>query len=133
MPAEPSLRGVSRVNASPIIAIVDDDPGVRGSIDSLLRSAGISSLMFASAEHLLASGLSSFVRCVVTDLHLPGMSGLELQLEMGIRGWRQPLVMMTSFPTLVSRRAAIEGGAVAFLTKPIEPDSLLSLLRQHAG
>jgi FixJ family two-component response regulator len=121
-----------KVNGSPIIAVVDDDLGVRGSIDSLLRSAGMSSLMFASAEHLLASGLAAFVRCVVTDLHLPGMSGLELQLEMGIRGWSLPLVMMTAFPTSASRKAALDAGAVAFLVKPIEPETLLSLLRRHA-
>lgn len=121
------------MKASPIIAVVDDDPGVRGSIDSLLRSAGMSGLLFASAEQVLESGLSESVRCVVTDLHLPGMSGLELQLEMRIRGWRKPLIMMTAFPTPASRIAATDGGAVAFLTKPIEPEMLLALLRRHAS
>ncbi len=119
------------MKASPIIAVVDDDPGVRGSIDSLLRSAGMSGLLFASAEQVLASGLSESVRCVVTDLHLPGMSGLDLQHEIGRRGWRQPVVVMTAFPTVTSRTAAAEVGAVAYLTKPIEPETLLSLLREH--
>ncbi len=119
------------MSASPIVAVVDDDPGVRGSIDSLLRSAGLNCLTFASAEHLLVSGSERLVACIVTDIHLPGMSGLELQLEMGVLGWRQPLVMMTAFPSHSARLAATRGGAVAFLTKPIDPEALLAVLNRH--
>ncbi len=113
---------------SPVIAIVDDDPGVRGSLDSLLRSAGMTSLPFACAEELLASGAQAQLACIVTDLHMPGMTGLDLQAEIARRGWPHPVIMMTAFPTDAARDQALGAGAVAFLTKPIDPDSLLEAI-----
>lgn len=118
--------------ALPIIAVVDDDPGVRGSIDSLLRSAGLGCLTFDSGEHFMTSGLVTTASCVVTDLHLPGMSGLELQSQLVMRGFHRPLVLMTAYPTETIRHAAVAGGAVAFLTKPIDPEALLGLLLMHS-
>ncbi len=121
------------MNASPVIAIVDDDPGVRGSLDSLLRSVGMVSLGFASAEDLLASGAQGRLACVVTDLHMPGMTGLELQAEIARRGWHKPLIMMTAYPTDQSRDQALGAGAAAFLTKPIDPDSFLEAVEGSAA
>lgn len=118
---------------SPVIAIVDDDPGVRGSLDSLLRSVGLTSLPFTSAEELLGSGLEGRVACIVTDLHMPGMTGLELQAEIVRRGWIQPLIMMTAYPTGAARDQALAAGAVAFLTKPIDPDCLLEAIQTLAA
>ena len=120
------------MNSPPVIAIVDDDPGVRGSLDSLLRSAGMASLSFSSAEALLASGARSRLACVVTDLHMPGMTGLELQAEIIRRGWHQPVILMTAYPTEASRAQALGAGAAAFLTKPIDPDSLLAAIEAAA-
>ena len=114
---------------SSVIAVVDDDPGVRGSLDSLLRSAGMTSLPFTSAEALLDSGQQTHVACVVTDLHMPGMTGLELQAEIVRRGWSLPLIMMTAYPTPAAREQALAAGAVAFLTKPIDPDCLLDAIQ----
>jgi FixJ family two-component response regulator len=111
-----------------IIAIVDDDPGMRGSLDSLLRSAGLASLAFASAEELIGSDARARIRCVVTDLHMPGMTGLELQAELARRCWDQPVILMTAYPTESSRDQALGAGAVAFLTKPIDPDQLLEAI-----
>lgn len=112
------------------IAVVDDDPGVRGSIDSLLRAVGMASLAFASAEELLASGAHSALACIVTDLHMSGMSGLDLQAEMERRGWRQPVIFMTAYPTDAARDQARGAGAVAFLAKPIDPDRLLDAIEK---
>jgi FixJ family two-component response regulator len=116
------------VNARAVIAIVDDDPGVRGSLDSLLRSVGMASLSFSSAEDLLASGAQAQLACIVTDLHMPGMTGLELQAEMLCRGWRHPIIVMTAYPTDASRDQALGAGAAAFLTKPIDPDGFLDAI-----
>ncbi|WP_293347357.1 response regulator [Phenylobacterium sp.] len=115
---------------APLIAIVDDDPGVRGSVDSLLRSAGMAGLAFASAEELLASGAQGRLACIVTDLHMPGMTGLELQAEMALRGWRHPVIVMTAYPTDAARDQAMGRGAAAFLTKPIDPDGLLEAIER---
>ncbi|MET0308413.1 MAG: response regulator [Sphingomonas sp.] len=113
---------------APVIAIVDDDPGIRGSLDSLLRSVGMTSMAFSSAEALLASGAEARLACIITDLHMPGMTGLELQAEIARRGWPHPLIMMTAYPTDQSRDQALGAGATAFLTKPIDPDSLLDAI-----
>lgn len=116
------------VAQSPLIAIVDDDSGVRGSLDSLLRSAGLRGIGFARAEELLASNFSERVACVVTDLHMPGMTGLELQSEMTKRGCAVPVILMTAFPTQAAQEQAMAGGATAFLIKPIDPDALLDAI-----
>ena len=116
------------MSVSPAIAIVDDDPDVRGSLDSLLRSAMMTPHCFASAEEFLASGIEDELACIVTDLHMPGMTGLELQAEIARRGWSVPLILVTAYPTDVVREQAEKGGAIAFLTKPVDPDGLLEAI-----
>lgn len=111
-----------------LIAVVDDDPDVRASLDSLMRSVGLAVRCFGSAQDLLADDEARAAACVVTDLHMPGMSGLQLQRELARRGWTQPLIMMTAYPTNEARREAMGGGAAAFLTKPIDPDALLEAI-----
>jgi FixJ family two-component response regulator len=126
------MAGVVALNPSHLIAIVDDDPGMRGSLDSLLRSAGMASRGFASGDELLASDPAAFA-CIVTDLHMPGMTGLELQAEIARRGWRCAVIVMTAYPTPVARDQALAAGAVAFLTKPIDPDEFLDAIEGAAG
>jgi FixJ family two-component response regulator len=121
------------VNTSPIIGIVDDDPDVRGSLDSLMRSAGMTPRCFSCAEELLAHAAQGEFACIVTDLHMPGMTGLELQAEVGRRGWRQPVILMTAYPTDAARAQAMSAGAVAFLTKPVDPDALLEAIENIIG
>lgn len=113
---------------SSFIAIVDDDPDVRASLDSLMRSAGLDVRCFASARDLLADGEARTAACVVTDLHMPDMSGLELQGELARLGWPQPVILMTAYPTDAARSQALDGGAAAFLTKPVDPDALLDAI-----
>jgi len=116
------------LNSRPYIAIVDDDPAIRGSLDSLLRSAGIASCCFEGGEELLASGQGATLTCIVTDLHMPGMNGLELQIELARRGWSQPVIVMTAFPSAAAREQALAAGAVTMLVKPIDPDRLLDAI-----
>jgi len=117
----------------PVIAVIDDDPGVRGSVDSLLRSVGLAGRGFAGGEALLSSGAQDELACIVTDLHMPGMTGLELQDELVRRGWRQPVIVMTAYPTDIARNRALAAGACAFLTKPIDPDAFLEAVEAAVG
>ncbi|HUD30695.1 MAG TPA: response regulator [Novosphingobium sp.] len=112
----------------PLVVIVDDDAGVRGSLDSLLRSAGMRGLGFARGEELLAAGVAPGADCIVTDLHMPGMTGLDLQSELARRGCRTPVIVMTAFPTDTARDQALSAGARAFLAKPLDPDALLEAI-----
>jgi len=117
----------------PIIAIVDDDPDVRGSLASLLRSAGLTSHGFASAEALLASDDSLIAACIVTDLHMPGMTGIELLHALADRGWRRPAIMMTAYLTAKARQEAIDAGAIAMFAKPVDPDAFLETVERAIG
>jgi FixJ family two-component response regulator len=116
------------VPSSPFIAIVDDDPDVRASLDSLMRSAGLTARCFDGARALLDECDAGTFSCVVTDVHMPDMTGLELQNELNRRGRTQPVIFMTAFPTEATRKQALAAGAAAFLTKPIDPDALLDAI-----
>lgn len=116
-----------------IIGIVDDDPDVRRSLDSLMRSAGLIPRCFAGAAELLSAGAQDDLACILTDLHMPGISGIELQAEMTRRGWRQPVIVMTAFPTEAARNQAMSAGALAFLVKPVDPDRLLDAVNRATG
>lgn len=121
------------MSPSLIIGIVDDDPDMRGSLDSLLRSVGMAARCFPCAEDLLTDDAHDQLACIVTDLHMPGMSGLELQTEMTRRGWRQPVIVMTAHPTDAARAQAIEAGAAAFVAKPVDPDRLIDALERFCS
>jgi len=118
---------------SQLVAIVDDDPGVRGSIVSLLRSAGLTGIPFADGAALLDSPQLEDFACIVTDVHMDGVDGPALQMELHRRGCAHPLIVMTAFPTATTRRQMLAGGARAFLTKPIDPDALLNAVEGAVG
>ncbi|MEG3152704.1 response regulator [Sphingomonas sp. ZT3P38] len=122
------MNGSDSWRTAAIIAIVDDDADVRGSVESLMRSAGIEACSFASAEALLASPLCPRIDCIVTDLHMPGLDGLGLQLELRRRGLAVPVIVVTGFPDPAAQQRAIDAGALAFLAKPVDPDILLDLV-----
>ena len=111
-----------------VVAIVDDDPDIRASLESLMRSAGLAPRCFESGGSLLADPSSAGISCIVTDLHMPGMTGLELQKELARRGWRQKVILMTAFPSEATRAQALAAGAVSYLPKPIDPDALLEAI-----
>jgi FixJ family two-component response regulator len=121
------------MQAGVVIAIVDDDPDVRGGLVSLVRSTGADVRSFASAEAFLAEDAPRKTDCLLTDLHLPGISGLELQAALKSRGDVCPVVLMTAFPTDAARTEAAIAGAAAFLVKPVDPDVLLDLIIKLAS
>ena len=112
----------------PTIAIVDDDPGILRSIDSLIRSAGMTGTVFACAEAFLEASGHSHFDCLVTDVHMSGISGLDLREELMRRGSPPPTIIMTAFPTPALRERAQRDGIGAFLTKPVDPDELLATI-----
>ena len=109
----------------PTITIIDDDPSVRTAVRRLIRSTGLEAESFASADEYLAAGGSRMPGCLVLDVRMAGMSGLELQRQLAVVGRPIPIVFITGHEDEPSRRAALGAGAVDFLTKPFEDQALL--------
>jgi len=110
------------------IAIVDDDIWARLGTGELIQSLGYMVSTFDSAKSFLESDCVADTACVITDLQMPGMNGLELQRELKTRGCRTPVIFMTAFPNEAHRAAALNSGAVGFLTKPFDDWSLAECL-----
>lgn len=115
------------------IAIVDDDSAIREALQDLLRSCGYATRCFASAEAFLAErGRRSF-GCVILDMKMTGMSGLELQGELVCAGNEPPIIFLTSHFHEDMKKAALAAGAQAFLEKPVDDEILLECLRLALG
>ena len=111
----------------PRVSIVDDDESVREAIKSLLRSVGLGADAFASAEDSLNSDYLRNVGCLILDVRMPGMSGLELQQHLASANCRIPIIFMTAHASDKGARArALQSGAVDFLYKPFSEEALLS-------
>jgi FixJ family two-component response regulator len=111
------------------IAIVDDDAGVRQSATNLFRSMGLKARAFTSAEEFLSCGAVDDVSCLVLDVQMPGMGGLDLQSHLAAIDRHIPIVFVTGYPDDGVRTKAMQSGAVCFLTKPVETGDLLDGLR----
>lgn len=103
-----------------MIAIVDDDAGVRNSLSSLVRSLGHEVRAYESAEDFLEDADAGAAACVVTDVHMPSMSGEQLLAALVRRKSRLPVIVVTAFPSEASRNRVMAGGAFAYLVKPVE-------------
>ena len=112
----------------PVISIVDDDESVRVATKDLVRSLGYATATFSSAEEFLRSSRLDDTACLITDLQMPGMSGLELQRRLLARGCSLPIIFMTAFPEARSRAQALAAGALGFLSKPLDDELLVSYL-----
>ena len=115
--------------ASYLIAIVDDDRSVREATTSLLRSNGFRAETFASAEEFLGSPIVEKTRCLLLDIAMPGISGLELQRQLVAEGRRIPIIFITAHDHQEVRREAMRAGAVVFLPKPFSEEALLNAIR----
>jgi len=111
-----------------MIAIVDDDEHVRYATKSLLRSLGHLVVTFATAEEFLNSDQLLETSCLITDVQMPGMSGIELQARLKAEAHRIPVIVMTAFPDDGVHHRAIQQGASCFLTKPFSPETLTACL-----
>jgi FixJ family two-component response regulator len=108
-----------------MIAIIDDDASVRATTDSLVRSLGYVVYTFASAEEFLQSNRLDDLSCVIADVQMPGMSGVKLQAHLLTQGYRVPFIFFTAFPDEQIRAQALRAGAICYLTKPFDGDSLV--------
>jgi FixJ family two-component response regulator len=113
------------ISDSSVIAIVDDDESVRQALKSLMRSVGFNVETFASAEDFLKADCLQATACLLLDLRLPGISGLELQRQLGAARRRVPVIFITAHGNEADQREALEGGAIDFLRKPFSEEALL--------
>jgi FixJ family two-component response regulator len=113
----------------PLIAIIDDDASVRATTDSLVRSLGYIVHTFASAEEFLRSNRLDDFSCAIADVQMPGMSGVELQAHLLTQGYSLPFIFFTAFPDERIRLQALGAGAICYLTKPFDGDSLVQGLQ----
>jgi len=112
-----------------VIAIVDDDEAVRIAVEGLLKSAGLTARAFESAETFIGSGQQSQVACLIADIRMPGMSGLELQAKLNAERCRIPIIFITAHGDAQMRMQALRAGAVEFLAKPFNDEALLETVR----
>ena len=113
----------------PLVSIVDDDVSVRRSTRRLLHSAGLRVEAFASAEEFLMSGRAEETDCLVLDLRMPGMNGLQLQRRLAEASNPVPIVFVTAHSSPEEERQALQAGALQFLRKPISKEVLLLAIR----
>jgi FixJ family two-component response regulator len=116
---------------TPVIAIVDDDRSIREALDDLVLSCGYESLLFSSAEDFLADGNRVAIDCMLVDVKMPGLTGIELQAVLNARAdHKPPMIFMTSYRDERTRAAAMDGGAFAFLGKPVDFKQLVLCLEK---
>lgn len=113
-----------------IIAIVDDDPSARKGLERLIRSLGWKAQSFGSAQEFLASAQTEAPSCLVLDLQLPGLSGLDLQKRMTEAGVETPIVFLTGHGDIPASVRAMKAGAIEFLTKPVDEQDLLNAIQE---
>jgi FixJ family two-component response regulator len=130
-------RGWSSVCKLQMISVIDDDASVRTATDNLLRSLGYAVRTFVSAEEFLGSARLNDTSCVIADVQMPGMSGVDLQTRLLTQGYRVPFIFMTAFPEETIRARALKAGAICFLTKPFDRLTLIrcldAALERHGG
>lgn len=112
-----------------LVAIVDDDDSIRNALQGLLKVAGLSAQAFASAEEFLKSGRQHQTACLIADIRMPGMSGLELQAQLNADRCRIPTIFITAHGDAKMRMQALRQGAVEFLSKPFDDEALLDSVR----
>jgi FixJ family two-component response regulator len=112
-----------------LVAIVDDDDSLRSALQGLMKEAGLPAVAFASAEEFLQSRKQEQIACLITDIRMPGMSGLELQARLNAERRRIPIIFITAHGEEDMRLRALRAGAVEFLAKPFDDEALLDSVR----
>jgi FixJ family two-component response regulator len=112
-----------------LVAIVDDDDSMRGALQGLMKAAGLPAQAFPSAEDFLNSGRQHQTACLIADIRMPGISGLELQARLNTEQCRIPTIFITAHGDERMRMQALRAGAVEFLAKPFDDEALLESVR----
>ena len=120
---------MTKDHSSNLIVIVDDDKSVQSALQDLIEADGLSAKCFGSAEEFLESGLQRKAACLITDIRMPGMSGLELQAKLKADGYKIPIIFITAHGDARVRIQAMREGAVEFLMKPFDDQVLLNRVR----
>ncbi|HEV2731736.1 MAG TPA: response regulator [Terriglobales bacterium] len=120
---------VRSITERPLLSLVDDDESVRESLPDLLREFGFAACAFASAEEFLSSDIVGRTKCLILDVAMPGMTGLDLQQELRRRGQAIPVIFITAQKDEAIREQALKQGAVKFLYKPFSDTALLEALK----
>jgi FixJ family two-component response regulator len=113
----------------PLISIVDDDELIRDAATGLIKSLGYNAVAFASAEDFLSSRQLLQTACLIADINMPEMSGLDLHRQLSASGKSIPTVLITAYPDDGVRKRALSAGVIGYLTKPFEEDDLLGCVR----
>jgi FixJ family two-component response regulator len=113
-----------------LVFVIDDDPSMRAAIERLAGAVGLSVATYGSGEEFLANSLPDVSGCVVTDVRMPGLSGLELQREMSAREITLPIIFITGHGDIAMSVQAMKAGATEFLTKPFRDQDLLDAIRE---
>jgi FixJ family two-component response regulator len=121
------------VPGNPVISIVDDDESVREAIESLIKSVGLGAQIFASAEDFLNSNGIEETSCLILDMRMPGMSGLELQRRLSADGYQIPIIFISAHSDDQIRGQALGAGAVDFLFKPFSEQALVDAVHEALG
>jgi FixJ family two-component response regulator len=121
------------MRSAPLISIVDDDESIREATKGLVRSLGYQAATFSSAEEFLRSDSVDSTSCLITDVQMPGLSGIDLQSCLIARGTQMPTIFITAFPEEPARARAMRAGAVGFLGKPFSEESLVRCLDNALG
>jgi FixJ family two-component response regulator len=127
------MNANAKVSEKPLVCVVDDDALIRDSTVRLIRSFGFRVETFASAEEFENSGYLEETACLILDVRMPGMDGLELQYHLSEAGERIPIVFITAHADHEQERRAMLAGAVGFLYKPFSQESLLQAVRSAIG
>ena len=112
-----------------LVAIVDDDDSMRSALQGLLKAVGLPAQAFGSAEEFLNSGQQHKAACLIADIRMPGMSGLELQAKLNAERCKIPIIFITAHGDAKMRMQALRAGAVEFLAKPFDDEALLESVR----
>jgi FixJ family two-component response regulator len=124
------MAAKANTSGAPLVFIVDDDGSVRRSTERLVRSLGMRAESFASAQDLLSSGRAAEAACLILDVRMPNMDGLELQRLLSETEQPIPAIFVSGRATKEEEDRALRSGAVAFLRKPVGKDALLSVIRR---
>ena len=116
-----------------LIAIVDDDDSFRHATMSFIRSLGYAVVQFASAEAFLKSDRVAETDCLISDVQMAGMNGVELQGKLIAQGYHLPIIFLTAFPEVRARAQALAAGAIGFLAKPFNDEMLITCLNEAIG
>jgi FixJ family two-component response regulator len=128
-----NTRKGRRVPAGPLISVIDDDASMRSAVVALVRSAGYDAVGFASAEEFLGSGTVGKSACIVTDIQMPGMSGIDLKNHLIASQFMVPVIMITARHDPELEDKAVASGAASFLRKPFDADALIRCVECALG